>query len=56
MPAKLFYSPDYNLRLLGLEKLHPFDGAKYGYQRAPQITQAPKLRDNPYPSFPDPVT
>lgn len=30
MPTKLFYSPDYNLRLLGLEKLHPFDGAKYG--------------------------
>ncbi len=31
MPAKLpiVYSPGYNMTLLGLEKMHPFDSAKY---------------------------
>ena len=27
---KIAYSPRYNIRLLGLEKLHPFDSCKYG--------------------------
>jgi len=27
---KIVYSPSYNIRFLGLEKLHPFDSCKYG--------------------------
>lgn len=30
MKTRLVYSPHYNFSMLGLEKLHPFDAAKYG--------------------------
>ena len=30
LQPKIVYSPDYNIRFLGLEKLHPFDSCKYG--------------------------
>ena len=26
----IVYSPEYNIRFLGLEKLHPFDSGKWG--------------------------
>ncbi len=28
--ARVVYSPHYNIQLLGLERLHPFDSRKYG--------------------------
>ncbi len=31
LQPKIVYSPHYNIRFLGLEKLHPFDSCKYGH-------------------------
>src|SRR5262245_31230912 len=28
-PFKIVYSPQYDIKFFGLEKLHPFDGCKY---------------------------
>lgn len=55
---KIVYSPDYDIRFMGLEKLHPFDSQKYSRawnllhqtwgKRLEAITQAPprKVTDN----------
>ena len=29
-PFSILYTPEYNIGLLGIQKLHPFDTEKYG--------------------------